>query len=48
MDFAMGGAGGSGDDHHNHNHNYSHNKISNKGKKAYHGHNADRTSKLEE
>ncbi|KAK7332586.1 hypothetical protein VNO80_29339 [Phaseolus coccineus] len=48
MDFAMGSAGGSGDDQHNHNHNYSHKKSSNKGKKAYHGHNADRTSKLEE
>ncbi|XP_047147495.1 homeobox-leucine zipper protein HDG11-like [Vigna umbellata] len=44
MDFAMGAAGGSGDDKHNHNHN----KSSNKGKKAYHGHNSDRTSKLEE
>ncbi|CAJ1962992.1 unnamed protein product [Sphenostylis stenocarpa] len=48
MDFAMGGAGGSGDDQHNPNRNQSHNQNSNKGKKAYHGHNADRTSKLED
>lgn len=45
MDFAMGAAGGSGDDD---KHKHSHNKSSNKGKKAYHGHNSDRTSKLEE